>query len=840
MARILIIQDDELGREVLVRRLARRGYDVAVADDGGTALARARTDPPDLVLVDLTRPDTDRWPATRTLKSDRATRHIPVIALTARGAAEDHDRAVALGCDDFEPKPVDLPHLLAKIEARLQESATATLIATLPAEVPAAQDSSAASLREEPPEAAPPDEPTLPPAFLLKARESRRAAAEPDADRTMAAAPEPGSEREPAPEPEPGSGLKTAWPDLPEEPAAAPEAAADAGPTAPPAPATAAPASAAPVRDEPTVPPPVPVPAEATESAGSDARPHPEPEPEPVDEAAAARALFAVPKGAARPAPEDQVDEDYSEPAAEEQDPFAWRAEPLAPDESWAAAPRTPSAALGPNGPAHGDQPPAAAGEPQPGDSAPVDEPTPAPAAEPEPIALTPPMDAAETAPAASLPNPVDLSEAVPNPAPIPASAPAAVDLAALAAAGTGPGIAAATAPIPLPASGAESILVIDANDRRRPMLEAALASRWTGTAIAAGVSEGLDLLLERRIDAVVLDATSATADAPGVLESLRSDDTLRGVPVIVLCPREAVEFYLQAGADDILLPPFDPPLVQWRVARVLAGRAKTPVPAGETAADATGGAEAELASGLAAPSPEAASAGPFVAKPVSARPGGARPKWGESPEAQPAEAGSAEGESMVAAVAPRRVETAVLVAGPVGFSMRDRSRSAAEAFAGLQAVFRTLEATAARHGLTGIGTAGHRFVAVAGLDSMAADATLDAVRCGLEMVEAVERALLEWPLAVGIDTGPLLVGQFGEALTRFEAIGEAAEIALQVQRIASAGTVLATANAWRWLAGACEGAPAGALDLPLIGDPEARRVELYRCHTAAGTTVWD
>ncbi len=117
MNRILLVEDNEMNRDMLTRRLARRGYEVAAAVDGEQAVARAAA--ADLVLMDLNLPVLDGYEATRQIKSAAATREIPVIALSAHAMADDRERALAAGCDDFDTKPVDLERLLRKIEALL-------------------------------------------------------------------------------------------------------------------------------------------------------------------------------------------------------------------------------------------------------------------------------------------------------------------------------------------------------------------------------------------------------------------------------------------------------------------------------------------------------------------------------------------------------------------------------------------------------------------------------------------------------------------------------------------------------------------------------------------------
>ncbi|HEX6095608.1 MAG TPA: response regulator [Thermoanaerobaculia bacterium] len=120
MSTILIVEDNELNRDMLSRRLQRRGYDVLLAVDGEDGLDVARASAPDLVLMDMSLPTVDGWEATRRMKSDDLLRHIPVIALTAHAMANDRDKALAAGCDDYDTKPIELPRLLAKMEALLR------------------------------------------------------------------------------------------------------------------------------------------------------------------------------------------------------------------------------------------------------------------------------------------------------------------------------------------------------------------------------------------------------------------------------------------------------------------------------------------------------------------------------------------------------------------------------------------------------------------------------------------------------------------------------------------------------------------------------------------------
>jgi CheY-like chemotaxis protein len=125
MAKILLVEDNEMNRDMLSRRLQKRGFDVVVALDGEQGVARARSEAPALILMDMSLPGVDGWEATRRIKAEPATRRIPVIALTAHAMAGDRDKALEAGCDDFDTKPIELGRLLAKIEALLGRS-TAT------------------------------------------------------------------------------------------------------------------------------------------------------------------------------------------------------------------------------------------------------------------------------------------------------------------------------------------------------------------------------------------------------------------------------------------------------------------------------------------------------------------------------------------------------------------------------------------------------------------------------------------------------------------------------------------------------------------------------------------
>ncbi|MEZ5729055.1 MAG: response regulator [Burkholderiaceae bacterium] len=119
MPKILLVEDNEPNREMLSRRLLRKGFDVVTAVDGVEGLSLASSAGPDLILMDMSLPGIDGWEATRRLKCDEATRAIPVIALTAHAMSDDRDKALAAGCDEFDTKPIDLVRLLVKIEALL-------------------------------------------------------------------------------------------------------------------------------------------------------------------------------------------------------------------------------------------------------------------------------------------------------------------------------------------------------------------------------------------------------------------------------------------------------------------------------------------------------------------------------------------------------------------------------------------------------------------------------------------------------------------------------------------------------------------------------------------------
>jgi CheY-like chemotaxis protein len=119
MPKILLVEDNEMNRDMLSRRLQRRGYEVVLAVDGPSGLEMAQTEAPDLVLMDMSLPTLDGWEATRRLKADAATQDIPVIALTAHAMSGDREKALEAGCDDYDTKPVEFLRLLGKIEAQI-------------------------------------------------------------------------------------------------------------------------------------------------------------------------------------------------------------------------------------------------------------------------------------------------------------------------------------------------------------------------------------------------------------------------------------------------------------------------------------------------------------------------------------------------------------------------------------------------------------------------------------------------------------------------------------------------------------------------------------------------
>jgi CheY-like chemotaxis protein len=119
MPKLLLVEDNEDNRDMLSRRLVRKGYEVVCAVDGAEGVSLAASAFPDLILMDMSLPVLDGWEATRQIKAAPATRTVPVIALTAHAMAGDREKAVAAGCDDYDTKPVELPRLLQKIETLL-------------------------------------------------------------------------------------------------------------------------------------------------------------------------------------------------------------------------------------------------------------------------------------------------------------------------------------------------------------------------------------------------------------------------------------------------------------------------------------------------------------------------------------------------------------------------------------------------------------------------------------------------------------------------------------------------------------------------------------------------
>ena len=119
MGKILVVEDNDMNLDMLMRRLARKGHEIIIAVNGKQALAKAVSEQPELILMDLSLPLMDGWEATRQLKVNECTRHIPVIVLTAHAFKSDRELAQAAGCDDYDTKPIDFPRLYAKIESQL-------------------------------------------------------------------------------------------------------------------------------------------------------------------------------------------------------------------------------------------------------------------------------------------------------------------------------------------------------------------------------------------------------------------------------------------------------------------------------------------------------------------------------------------------------------------------------------------------------------------------------------------------------------------------------------------------------------------------------------------------
>ena len=121
MPKILLVEDNEMNRDMLSRRLEKRGYTLAIAVDGGQGVALAKSELPDLILMDMSLPVLDGWEATKQVKAEPATKGIPIIALTAHAMESDRQKALEAGCDDFDTKPVELARLLTKIEELLKK-----------------------------------------------------------------------------------------------------------------------------------------------------------------------------------------------------------------------------------------------------------------------------------------------------------------------------------------------------------------------------------------------------------------------------------------------------------------------------------------------------------------------------------------------------------------------------------------------------------------------------------------------------------------------------------------------------------------------------------------------
>ncbi len=126
MAKVLLVEDNEMNRDMLSRRLKRKGFEVIIAADGREGVAKASAESPDLILLDMSLPVMDGWEAARKIKADPETRDIPIIALTAHAMAGDREKALEAGCDEYDTKPVELPRLLGKINLFLGEDAPAS------------------------------------------------------------------------------------------------------------------------------------------------------------------------------------------------------------------------------------------------------------------------------------------------------------------------------------------------------------------------------------------------------------------------------------------------------------------------------------------------------------------------------------------------------------------------------------------------------------------------------------------------------------------------------------------------------------------------------------------
>jgi two-component system cell cycle response regulator DivK len=120
MAKVLLVEDNEMNRDMLSRRLMKRGYEVVMAIDGQQGIDLAASEKPDLILLDMSLPVVDGWEAAQKIKANPASQNVPLVALTAHAMASDRERALSAGCDDFDTKPVELPRLLGKMEALLK------------------------------------------------------------------------------------------------------------------------------------------------------------------------------------------------------------------------------------------------------------------------------------------------------------------------------------------------------------------------------------------------------------------------------------------------------------------------------------------------------------------------------------------------------------------------------------------------------------------------------------------------------------------------------------------------------------------------------------------------
>ncbi len=123
--KILLVDDDPLNLDMLTRRLARQGYEIITTGDGAPAITLAASELPDLILMDFSLPEMDGWAATRQIKANPATAHIPVVALTAHALVTDREQAIEAGCDEYETKPIDFPRLLAKIQTLIEKRSAA-------------------------------------------------------------------------------------------------------------------------------------------------------------------------------------------------------------------------------------------------------------------------------------------------------------------------------------------------------------------------------------------------------------------------------------------------------------------------------------------------------------------------------------------------------------------------------------------------------------------------------------------------------------------------------------------------------------------------------------------